>query len=177
MRETTLITRSFILLVALAASVGCAPRPTRYQYLSFEETPDVEVKAHGLVEVDHLLSRSTIPVEYLVAREHYRLRIRIDARKYFANAMIELENSPGFRLVPRPSRGTRADRPRSCGSYDNVALSGDRFEFSWVICGEAADAAERVVAFDVIAEDLGVTEENLRFNLKKDGVYLLRDSL
>lgn len=168
---------SLALAVALVSTMGCLPHVSRYRYLSFEEMPGVRVESVAPVEVENLVFGSTIPVEYSLVREGYTLRMSIDPRSYFPNARIELVDSPGVRLVPRPSRGARANRPRPCGSYDDIATSGDRFEFSWVICGDDANPEELVIAFDVVGENLGVKEEDLQFTLRRDGVYWLRDSL
>lgn len=165
------------LAVALMSATGCLPHVSRYQYLSFENVPGADVESVAPIDVENLVFGSTIPVEYSLAREGYTLRLSIDPRSYFPNATVELADSPGVHLVPRPSRGARADRPRPCGSYDDIAESGERFEFSWVICGDNTNQEERVVAFDVVGDNWGVKEENLPFTLRSDGVYWLPDSL
>lgn len=157
--------------------MGCLPQVSQYRYLSFEEVPGVKVESVAPIEVKNLVFRSRIPVEYSLVREGYTLRIRIDPRSYVPNAAIELADSPGVRLVPRPSRGARVNRPRPCGSYDDISTSGDRFAFSWVICGDDANPEELVVAFDVVGENVGVEEEDLQFKLRSDGVLWLHDSL
>ncbi len=166
---------SLALAVTLVAAMGCLPHVARYRYLSFEDVPGADVESVAPIEVENLVFGSTIPVEYSLARQGYTLRLSIDPRSYFPNATVELEGSPGTRLVPQPSRGARAARPRPCGSYDEIADS--RFEFSWVICGDNASQEERVVGFDVVGDNLGVKQENLQFTLGSDGVYWLRDSL
>lgn len=166
-----------LLAVALSLATGCLPQVSRYRYLSFEDLPGVEVEQVAPIDVKNLVLGSTIPVEYSIAREGYRLQISIDPHSYIPNVTIALADSPGVRLVPRPGRGAGADRPRPCGSYDAIAPSGRSFEFTWVICGEDATPEERVVSFDVVGKDLGVKEETLQFTMRSDGVYWLRDSL
>jgi len=168
-----------VALLALASvaalTTGC--QVSRYRYLSFEAQPDVDVQSVAPVEVENLVFGSTIPVEYSLGRDGYALRISIDPKSYFPNAAVELADSPGVQLVPRPARGASSSRPRPCGSYDDIAASGKGFEFSWVICGNDASPEELVVAFDVIGEDFGIKEESLHFTLRSGGVYWLRDSL
>jgi hypothetical protein len=177
MREKVRKTALVVLGVALVSTTGCLPHTYRYRYLSFEDVPGVVVESVAPIEVENLVFGSTIPVEYSLAREGYTLLLSVDASSYSPNATVELRDSPGVRLVPRPSRGARADRPRPCGSYDDIAASGERFEFSWVICGDNASQEEHVVAFDVVDKDFGVKEEAVQFTLRSDGVYWLRDSL
>jgi hypothetical protein len=165
------------LAVALGAATGCIPHVSRYRYLSFEELQGVNVESVAPIEVENLVFGSVIPVEYSLVREGYTLRMSVDPRSYFPNATVELTDASDVRLVPRPSRGASANRPRPCGSYDEIAISGDSFVFSWVICGVDADPDELVVAFDVVGGNLGVREEALQFMLRSDGIYWLRDSL
>jgi len=165
------------LLLGLVLTVGCLPQVSRYRYLSFENLPGSHIESTAAVEVENLVFGSTIPVEYLLVRKGYKLRVSINPRSYFPNARIALVDSPGIRLVPRPARGARTDRPRPCGSYDAGEKPGYSFEFSWVICGDKANPEELVVAFDVLGDNLGIEKEALRFALVKDGVYWLRDSL
>jgi hypothetical protein len=174
-----LIERSilFALAIALASVIGCAPQVSRYRYLSFEETPGSKIDSVAPVEVEDLVFGSTIPVEYSIERKDYTLRIVIDPNSYAPNAIIAPEDSPGVRLVPRPERGARADRPRPCGSYDELAGASAGFAFSWVTCGEDASPEEFVVAFDVVGERFGRVEEALRFRLERDGILWLPDAL
>ena len=177
MRERTVALALVVLAIALVSVSGCVPYVARYRYLSFEQIPVVKVESVAPMDVKNLVFGSKIPIEYSLPRKGYSLRVSIDPRSYFPNATIALADSPGVRLVPRPSRGARTDRPRPCGSYDHIAPSGDTFEFSWVTCGEDANPEELVVAFDVVGRELGVKEEDLRFALRSHGVYWLRDSL
>jgi len=162
------------LVLALSLATGC--QLYRYRYVSFDKVPGAKVESVAPAEVENLVFGSTIPVEYSLAREGYTLRLSVDPRSYFPNATVELADSRGARLVPRPWRGAHADRPSPCGSYDGIAESGQRFEFNWA-CGDNANLDEYVVAFDVVGENLGVKEEALQFELKSDGIYCLRDSL
>jgi len=175
MRKQLENTALLALVLALLSATGC--QISRYRYLSFDKVPGADVESVAPIEVENLVFGSTIPVEYSVARDDYTLHISIDPRSYFPNATIEVADSPGVRLVPRPSRGADTDRPRPCGSYDRITASGATFEFSWVICGEDASPEELVVGFDVVGENLGVKEEALQFELRSDGLYWLPDSL
>lgn len=168
---------SLALSIVAAATVGCVPQVSRFRYLSFEEVPGISVESVAPVELENLVSGPTIPIRYSLVRENYKLLINIDAHSYLPNATIELANSNGYRLVTRPLRGMRIDRPTPCGSYNGISASGDRFEFSWIICGDTANPGELVVAFDVVAKGGEVMEEAIPFTLRKDGVYWLRDSL
>ena len=176
MREKLAKVVLLALAVALISAIGCV-QVSRYRYLSFEDVPGADVESVAPIDVDNLVFGSTVPVEYSLAREGYALRLSIDPHSYFPNATVELADSQGVRLVPRPWRGARADRAAPCGSYDAIADSGEGFEFSWVVCGDNANQEERVVSFDVVGDDLGVKEENVPFTLRSDGVYWLRDSL
>ena len=137
----------------------------------------MDVQSVAPVEVENLVFSSTIPVEYSLERDAYALRISINPKSYFPNAAVELADSPGVQLVPRPARGASSIRPRPCGSYDDIAASGKSFVFTWVICGEDASPEELIIAFDVVGEELGISEESLHFTLRSDGVYWLRDGL
>ena len=152
------------LLVLMAA---CAPRLLPYRYLSFEDTPEVNVDTVAAVEVERLLFGPSIPVRYSIERGSYSLRIEISPRYALPHATVRVEESNGLRLKPRPWRGTRTDRERPCGYIDD--LSPVAFRFRWPLCGEKADPGEFVIAFDVLNESGETFEEDLPFELKTAG--------
>lgn len=152
------------------------PRIFRYRYISLAQMPGIEVVQMAPVKLENLISGPTIPIEYLLSREQYSLRIKIDPKSYVTGATVKLSNSPDFRLVPQPRRGARPERPQSCGAYDPITPTADQFEFVWNKCSELVDQSEKVIAFDVVGRDRVIYPETLAFDLEKDGFYWILES-
>ena len=171
--------------VSLSLVAGCGEFH-RYEYISFEETPAAVVQLMAPAEFEGLFFGPTIPVEYLIKRDGYALRILIDERTSTTNATVELAEASGHKLVLRLwERGVRPGAMQPCGSIDTslypITRHGGintptRFTFLWIVCNEI-DPDELVIPFDVVDASGGVTEKNLRFKLKYEGFYFLRHSL
>lgn len=167
----------WILVVTCVAIAGCGePVFYRYRYIALRDVSGIEVVQEARAELDNLVSGPVFPIEYTVTRQQYSLSIRIDPKSFVTGATVELRESRKFRLVPRPRRGSRPERPRSCGAYDMVTPTANRFEFFWNMCGESVDPSEMVIAFDVVAQNGTVFEESLAFTLEKDGFYWIWES-
>jgi hypothetical protein len=136
------------------------------------------VESRAAFDVENLYLSSEVPAQYLLERERYRVKIAIDLTSYDPQAVIEVQGAGEVVVAFRPEPFVRAGRARPCGSYDAFKGDRQRFMFSWVICGEDADASEFVVAFDIF-DEMGslVGEERIPFELKRNGVFWASDSL
>jgi hypothetical protein len=161
--------------VAVLASCG-EPMIYRYTYIVLSETPGLEIVERAPAKLDNLISGPIIPVKYVLRRKQYSLRITVDPTSYVTGAVVELVDSFGLRLEPKAIRVTRPDRPGSCGAYDNIPPTANRFEFSWNICDGAIGPDETVISFDVITKDGDKFEEYLPFTVEKDGFYWIWES-
>ena len=162
--------------VALPLGTGCAGVSTaEFFYISFEETPEANIEAVASPEIKYLIGEEEIPVEYSLRRDEYTIRLNVDHRKFAPNVTIHLLGPTGAQLIPQPSRGARAGRPRPCGSYEELPISETALRFTWVICGRRADLEEFVVAFDVVGIDDAARSEILPFALKTTGMYVAPD--
>ena len=167
-----------LLVMCAAISSGCVPRPYRLRYMSFEKVDKIVVESRTRLGVENLMLGSSVPVDYVLKRERYQVRIRIDRKSYAPVAMIELQDAQNLRIAVRPEIGARPGRGRPCASFDEFPGRPEKFMFSWVICGDDAGAQEFIVAFDVVdGKGAVVAEERLPFELKRDGVYWATDSL
>ena len=170
-------------LATLAAGCG---KFNPYEYMSFQATPGAMVRSMARAEFEGLFFGPTIPVQYRIEREDYTLGVLIDEKTSTINATVELADTSGHELVIRfRERGMRAGRRHPCGSIDSAAFpdtrysrdrTPTRFTFLWKRCNNAYPE-DSVIAFDVVDESGGVTEENLRFELKYEGFYFLSHSL
>lgn len=178
-------TKGTVAFVAVTLLAGCG-KFNPYGYLSFQATPGAVVRSMARAEFEGLFFGPSIPVEYRIEREHYSLRILIDEKTSAMNATIELAGTSGHEIMIRfRERGMRPGRLHPCGSTDTPGSSLTRygeikmptgFTFLWITCSKAYPE-DMVIAFDVVGESGGVTEENLQFELEHEGFYFLRHSL
>ena len=172
-----LVIRAGVVLVLVSAlvSISCSQRPYRLRYLSFERVADIEVDSMGSLEVEGLMFSSHIPLAYSLRRPDYTVALIIEKQSFRPRATLALRSALDLRMVARPGLAMRAGREAPCGAYDDT--SGGVL-FSWSICGDRADRSEYLVAFDVVdASGRVVGEERLPFELKRDGICWIDDSL
>jgi len=168
---------ALILVVAGTWYVTNLPMFSWYRYASFEQVDGIVISQRAKVDLKNAFLVPTIPTRYELDRGEYRILIWIDPRTHLPRLVVRIESTEGYKLSPAPARAVVANIPRPCGSYGNLSETSDQFEFRWVVCGTGAEPQELVVAFDVTSGGGLVVQENLRFELQKQGFYWIRDSL
>lgn len=162
-------------LALVLCSVGCAV--SRYQYISLEDVPGIEVETYGTPTLKNLYFSSRMPSRYHLAREHYRLSFYASLDSYLPEIRVAVKGNDGelLRLSQQASRRARSDRVVPCGSFGNVAKTQGELRFSWVTCAESG-ADERYISFDVTSENgLLVGSEDIPFELEANGFYAMPD--
>ena len=166
--------------VSLLAVAGCY-QVYEYDYISLESTSGAVVIKDAFVVLDKAILLPKIPVEYQIVRSEYTLRVLVDETSYVANAMIEIVGDPGLRLEKRLWKNGGG----MCGTVDGGPPGGHtrygrqrgptRFTFLWSC--RSWEPREEVIEFDVLDGTDRVAKEQVPFDIKRQGYYLLRDSL
>lgn len=165
-------------LAVLLSPVGCAF--SRYLYISLEGQPGVEVEAYTTPNLEHLYSSSQMPTKYLVEREGYRLSFTTIMDSYLPEIRLAVYGADGeqLRIAQKAARKARGDRAVPCGSFGSMDGSGsNELRFSWVTCKDAG-IDEAFISFDVASESGEILgKEDIPFELKANGFYVLPDLL
>ncbi len=157
---------------------GCVS--LRYRYISLEKVPDIRVQALGRARLARrLIWHREMPLEYVLTRDRYVLRMSIDPKHFGPHVRISVEGLPvrPLMLLPRPERVRRSATSRPCGTYNGTQVA-PAFQFTWVICSRGEGVEEMSISFDVVGADgLLIAEENLPFELIDNGVYMVPEGL
>ena len=163
--------------VSLLALAGCY-QVYEYKYISLESTPGAVVVKKEPVALDKAFLLPTIPVEYQIVRSEYTLRVLVDETSYAANATIKIIGDPDLRLQQRLWSGGS-----NCVTVDHGSRTRygrqrgpTRFTFLWITC-RSWKPWEEVIEFDVLHGTDRIAKEQVPFDIKRQGSYLLRDSL
>jgi hypothetical protein len=168
---------SIFACVLVALVTACAR--SKYRYISMKDVPGIEVVEYGRPRLKAIRGASSMPTEYRLERERYRLELRINLETY-APALVVRTEAKGtglgvLHLVAQRSRKTPAASVAPCGSFYEVTGSPNQLSFGWA-CKDGDEG--RFISFDVLttAGQL-VGEEDLPFELEENGYYFLPDLL
>jgi hypothetical protein len=167
--------RILCVIILVLSSVGCAV--ARYHYISLERYSEMKVESSDVPTLRNLHCASKMPIEYSLERKQYRLLFRPDLDSYLPEMLIVVQGADSrlLRMRQQPSRRARDDRLVPCGSFGPVEGKANALHFSWVTCKNAG-AAERYLSFDVVAESGElVASEDIPFDLKSNGFYVMPD--
>ena len=168
-----------LVATSLLATAGCY-NVYRYQYLSLEDTAGAVVVKTAPATLERSVLLPTIPVEYSVVRPEYTLRVLVDETTSWENATIEIQDGQGMRIEQRLKR-----TGSGCGSIDSSRFpltpqgrqeSPTKFTFLWITC-RSWEPWEQVIAFDVVDGTGRIVEDQVTFDIKRQGLYLLPFSL
>jgi hypothetical protein len=170
--------RALCSVVVALSALGCSF--SRYRYISLEGQPGVEIENYETPTLKRLYFSSKMPIQYSLDRKDYRLEFRTNLDSYLPEMWIAVRGHDGeqLRMLQRASRRGRRDRAVSCGSFGAVDNGApNEIRFSWVTCAHAG-RDERYISFDVTSEAGSfVGMEDVPFELKTNGYYVLPDLL
>jgi hypothetical protein len=167
--------KAFFLLF-LVGLQGCTNMRFDYYFISFEKIEGAEILERKLIGLPNLKNNSAIPVRYLITRDNYDLFIEITDKSYSPHAKVSVKDGKYF-VVPKRDTSAVSDTGKICSSYYLDAKDKSTLSFGWSIeC--LSDEVEKAIIFDVVdASGALVSSERMRFQIKQNGEYILRDAL
>lgn len=163
-----------ILLLGIAAALsGCGPYVEPYRYIQLAATPGLEQAAAEAPDLSGLYFAEDMPTQYRLQRPGYTVALSIPRSSYLPVLELTVEPS-GLRLVPGESEVPPS--PVFCGAWYPDPSAPQRLQFGWSPKCSSEEPWE--LAF-VVTDDSGtrIGEENLRFQLERNGWLVLIDAI
>lgn len=167
----------FFLSLCFSLVASCAPKMTRYEYISLKQQNDLKVTKFSKYTQFKTISHESMPVKYQIMRDRYSISFEVLLNTYTKNIEIKAYSENEFYEIVDSREASY------CGFFSEAKTIFKESTFTYSngpSCNSKnknISVSKKVIKFYIKNNDEILGEEMFEFEIKKNGFYLSLDAV